>query len=218
MSLANPPGRHPDRLTDRQRAILDYVATAVAERGYPPSMREIGQAVGLSSTSSVAHQLGALERKGLLLRDPHIPRAYRVRGKAGYEPPTRESEDTGLVDVPVVGRISAGRPVLAEQDTEDVFTLPRRLTGTGDVFMLRVVGHSMTGAAICDGDWAVVRSQPTADPGDIVAAMIDGEATVKRLRREGNRSWLMPHNSGFEPIPADRATILGKVVTVLRRL
>nr|WP_263107794.1 transcriptional repressor LexA [Kitasatospora sp. DSM 101779] len=222
-----PPGRRSgrptgaprgqDRLTDRQRAILDYVATTVAERGYPPSMREIGQAVGLSSTSSVAHQLGALERKGLLLRDPHIPRAYRVRRKDGYEPPARETEE-GLVDVPVVGRIAAGRPILAEQDADDVFTLPRRLIGTGDVFMLRVVGQSMTGAAICDGDWAVVRSQPTAQSGEIVAAMIDGEATVKRLRRDGTRTWLLPHNPDFEPIPADRATILGKVVAVLRRL
>ncbi|WP_030271620.1 transcriptional repressor LexA [Streptomyces sp. NRRL B-24484] len=228
MSNAIPPGRRsgrpagaqgePERLTDRQRAILDYVATTAARRGYPPSMREIGQAVGLSSTSSVAHQLGALERKGLLQRDPHIPRAYRVRRKDGYEPPPAREAGHGLVDVPVVGRIAAGRPILAEQDAEDVFMLPRRLTGTGDVFMLRVVGRSMTGAAICDGDWAVVRSQPTAQSGEIVAAMIDGEATVKRLRRDGDRTWLMPHTPDYEPIPADSATILGKVVAVLRRL
>ncbi|MET9182886.1 transcriptional repressor LexA [Kitasatospora aureofaciens] len=215
-----PPGIHvgPERLTTRQRAILDFVATTVNRQGYPPSMREIGQAVGLSSTSSVAHQIGVLEKRGLLARDPKTPRAYRLSGRTVSLAFPDAVPGHGEVEVPLLGSIAAGRPVLAEEDYQDVFTLPRRLTGTSECFLLQVRGDSMIEAAICDGDWVTVRRQPVAENGDIVAAMIDGEATVKQLKREDGRTWLMPRNPAYEPINGDNATLLGKVVAVLRRL
>ncbi|NYI03101.1 SOS regulatory protein LexA [Allostreptomyces psammosilenae] len=183
-------------------------------------MREIGQAVGLSSTSSVAHQLMALERKGYLRRDPHRPRAYEVRGLEPQRtaPEVDEPGRPSTSYVPVVGRIAAGGPILAEQSVEDVFPLPKQVVGEGELFLLKVVGDSMVEAAICDGDWVTVRRQPTADNGDIVAAMLDGEATVKRYRLQDGHVWLMPHNAAYEPIPGDGATVLGKVVAVLRRV
>ncbi len=148
-------------------------------------MREIGQAVGLSSTSSVAHQLMALERKGFLRRDPHRPRAYEVRGSDQTTSATTETTGKPAASyVPLVGRIAAGGPILAEESVEDVFPLPRQLVGDGELFVLKVVGDSMIEAAICDGDWVTVRRQPVAENGDIVAAMLDGEATVKRFKRE----------------------------------
>ncbi|MGB6245598.1 MULTISPECIES: transcriptional repressor LexA [Gordonia] len=209
-------------LTQRQRDVLDVIRTSVRERGYPPSIREIGEAVGLTSTSSVAHQLRTLERRGLLKRDPHRPRAVNVRD-AHRTPPADNAESAadGLPTptfVPVLGRIAAGGPILAEQAVEEVFPLPRELVGDGSLFMLRVVGESMIDAAICDGDWVVVRQQSVAENGDIVAAMIDGEATVKTFKRADGHVWLMPHNEHFEPIPGDDASILGKVVTVMRRI
>lgn len=216
-----PPGIRTDEagLTERQRRVIEVIRDSVQRRGYPPSMREIGQAVGLSSTSSVAHQLMALERKGFLRRDPHRPRAYEVRGVEVARPNTAETAGRPSTSyVPLVGRIAAGGPILAEQTVEDVFPLPRQLVGEGELFALTVRGDSMVEAAICDGDWVTVRRQPVAENGDIVAAMIDGEATVKRLKREDGRIWLMPHNSAYEPINGDNATILGKVVAVLRRL
>ena len=216
-----PPGIRTDEagLTERQRRVIEVIRDSVQRRGYPPSMREIGQAVGLSSTSSVAHQLMALERKGFLRRDPHRPRAYEVRGVEVTRPNTAETAGRPSTSyVPLVGRIAAGGPILAEQTVEDVFPLPRQLVGEGELFALTVRGDSMIEAAICDGDWVTVRRQPVAENGDIVAAMIDGEATVKRLKREDGRIWLMPHNSAYDPIPGDNATILGKVVAVLRRL
>ncbi len=216
-----PPGIRTDEagLTERQRRVIEVIRDSVQRRGYPPSMREIGQAVGLSSTSSVAHQLMALERKGFLRRDPHRPRAYEVRGVEVARPNTAETAGRPSTSyVPLVGRIAAGGPILAEQTVEDVFPLPRQLVGEGELFALTVRGDSMIEAAICDGDWVTVRRQPVAENGDIVAAMIDGEATVKRLKREDGRIWLMPHNSAYDPIPGDNATILGKVVAVLRRL
>lgn len=216
-----PPGIRTDEagLTERQRRVIDVIRDSVQRRGYPPSMREIGQAVGLSSTSSVAHQLMALERKGFLRRDPHRPRAYEVRGVEVTRPNTAEAAGRPATSyVPLVGRIAAGGPILAEQTVEDVFPLPRQLVGEGELFALTVRGDSMIEAAICDGDWVTVRRQPVAENGDIVAAMIDGEATVKRLKREDGRIWLLPHNPAYEPIPGDNATILGKVVAVLRRL
>jgi repressor LexA len=216
-----PPGIRTDEagLTERQRRVIEVIRDSVQRRGYPPSMREIGQAVGLSSTSSVAHQLMALERKGFLRRDPHRPRAYEVRGVEVARPNTAEAAGRPSTSyVPLVGRIAAGGPILAEQTVEDVFPLPRQLVGDGELFALTVRGDSMIDAAICDGDWVTVRRQPVAENGDIVAAMIDGEATVKRLKREDGRIWLMPHNPSYEPIPGDNATILGKVVAVLRRL
>ena len=200
-------------LTERQRTILEVIRSSVTNRGYPPSIREIGDAVGLTSTSSVAHQLRSLERKGYLRRDPNRPRAVDVRGSDDMPMPTITT-DVGGSDalpeptfVPVLGRIAAGGPILAEQAVEDVFPLPREL-----------VGESMIDAAICDGDWVVIRQQNVADNGDIVAAMIDGEATVKTFKRTRGQVWLMPHNPVFDPIPGNDAAILGKVVTVIRKI
>ena len=210
-------------LTERQRTILDVIRASVTTRGYPPSIREIGDAVGLTSTSSVAHQLRTLERKGYLRRDPNRPRAVDVRS-AEDMPSTAVTEVAGSdalpepTYVPVLGRIAAGGPILAEEAVEDVFPLPRVLVGEGSLFLLKVVGESMVDAAICDGDWVVVRQQNVADNGDIVAAMIDGEATVKTFKRAGGQVWLMPHNPAFDPIPGNDAAILGKVVTVIRKI
>jgi repressor LexA len=206
----------PVVLTPRQRKVLRFIRESVAKRGYPPSVREIGDAVGLKSPSSVAHQLNALERKGLLRKDPNRPRAVDIRP---MEETTEEWQNRPTPTyVPVVGRIAAGNPILAEQSVEDVFPLPKELVGEGNLFLLRVVGESMIEAAIADGDWVVVRQQPVADNGEIVAAMIDGEATVKTYRRRDGRVWLMPHNPAFNPIPGDDATILGRVVAVLRKV
>ncbi|MGA8328838.1 MAG: transcriptional repressor LexA [Mycobacterium sp.] len=211
-------------LTPRQRTILDVIRASVTSRGYPPSIREIGDAVGLTSTSSVAHQLRTLERKGYLRRDPNRPRAVDVRASDdGSRPPvlTDVAGSDALPEptyVPVLGRIAAGGPILAEEAVEDVFPLPRELVGEGALFLLKVVGESMVDAAICDGDWVVVRQQSVADNGDIVAAMIDGEATVKTFKRTGAQVWLMPHNPAFDPIPGNDAAVLGKVVTVIRKI
>ncbi len=209
-------------LTERQRTILNVIRASVTSRGYPPSIREIGDAVGLTSTSSVAHQLRTLERKGYLRRDPNRPRAVDVRGAEDVTTPLTEVAGSDALPeptfVPVLGRIAAGGPILAEEAVEDVFPLPRELVGEGTLFLLRVVGDSMVEAAICDGDWVVVRQQNVADNGDIVAAMIDGEATVKTFKRAGGQVWLMPHNPAFDPIPGNDATVLGRVVTVIRKI
>ena len=210
-------------LTERQRTILNVIRTSVSSRGYPPSIREIGDAVGLTSTSSVAHQLRTLERKGYLRRDPNRPRAVDVRGADDevVAPVTDVAGSDTLPEptfVPVLGRIAAGGPILAEEAVEDVFQLPRELVGEGTLFLLKVVGDSMIEAAICDGDWVVVRQQNVATNGDIVAAMLDGEATVKTFKRAGGQVWLMPHNPAFDPIPGNEATVLGKVVTVIRKI
>lgn len=202
-------------LTVRQQKVLAVIRDSVRRRGYPPSVREIGEAVGLKSPSSVAHQLTVLQRRGLLRKDPNKPRAVDIR----------TPEEVGELPsmpvaayVPVVGRIAAGGPILAEQAVEDVFPLPRDLVGEGTLFLLKVVGDSMIEAAITDGDWVVVRQQQVAENGDIVAAMIDGEATVKTFRRKDGHLWLIPHNSAYEPIPGDDAVILGRVVAVLRKV
>lgn len=220
----------PAGLTPRQRRVLEVIRDSVERRGYPPSMREIGAAVGLTSTSSVAHQLASLQRKGLLRRDANRPRAVEVRppghalsrpeedAGSGYDEEARRAATPTPTYVPVVGRIAAGGPVLAEQAVEDVFPLPRQLVGEGPLFLLKVAGDSMVDAAIADGDWVVVRQQPNADSGDIVAAMIDGEATVKTFKRRNGHVWLMPHNPAYAPIEGDEATILGRVTAVLRRL
>jgi repressor LexA len=214
-------------LTERQRTVLEVIRNSVTTRGYPPSIREIGDAVGLTSTSSVAHQLRTLERKGYLRRDPNRPRAVDVRMP---DDPSRQQPRTVTTDVagsdalpqptfvPVLGRIAAGGPILAEEAVEDVFPLPKELVGEGSLFLLKVVGESMIDAAICDGDWVVIRQQNVADNGDIVAAMIDGEATVKTFKRTSGQVWLMPHNPSFDPIPGNDAAILGKVVTVIRKV
>ena len=211
-------------LTPRQQAILRVIRESVEERGYPPSVREIGEGVGLTSPSSVAHQLAALERLGHLRRDPHRPRALMVADPHtfGEEPAVTAATPAGIptdsVDVPLVGRIAAGGPILAEQAVEAVYPLPRDLVGSGELFMLKVVGDSMIDAAICDGDWVVVRQQATAVNGDIVAALIDDEATVKTFKRRDGHVWLMPHNPAYAPILGDEATIMGKVVSVLRKV
>ncbi|MFV0633220.1 transcriptional repressor LexA [Demequina sp.] len=230
------PSAPADRLTDRQRMILETIRSCVESRGYPPSMREIGEAVGLNSTSSVKHQLTALETKGYLRRDPHRPRAIEVvlpgqeaaSPSPAATPPTEAAPASALPHftsarddvsmVPLVGRIAAGGPVLADQAVEDIFALPKQLTGDGELFMLKVTGDSMVDAAICDGDWVVVRRQAHADNGDIVAALLDDEATVKTFRNRDGQVWLMPHNPAYTPIDGTHASIMGKVVSVLRRV
>jgi repressor LexA len=214
------PDGPPDEtgLTPRQRKVLEVIREAVDRRGYPPSVREIGESVGLTSTSSVAHQLKTLEAKGFLRRDPNRPRAVEVLL------PGIETESGPLSShptpayVPIVGRIAAGGPILAEQAVEEIFPLPRELVGEGTLFLLRVVGESMIDAAICDGDWVVVRQQAVADNGDIVAAMLDNEATVKTYRAKDGHVWLMPSNPLYEPINGDEAVILGRVTAVLRKV
>jgi repressor LexA len=199
-------------LTAVQSRILDVIRESMQERNYAPSMREIGEAVGLSSTASVSHQLNKLELMGYLSRDPRRPRTIDLLGEDA--PAELSTADTAYV--PLVGRIAAGIPITADQNVEDVFTLPRQLVGQGDLFLLKVVGESMIDAAICDGDWVVVRQQQTADNGDIVAALIEDEATVKTFKQRDGHTWLLPRNSAFEPILGDHAVILGKVVAVLR--
>lgn len=219
------PTASPQALTPRQRKVLEVIHAAVTSRGYPPSVREIGEAAGLSSPSSVAHQLSVLEKKGYLRRDPHRPRAMEVLAPGVVEGSPRHLDETSSGDdrpepsyVPVVGRIAAGGPVLAEQAVEDVFPLPRQLVGDGTLFLLRVTGDSMLNAAICDGDWVTVRQQPVAENGEIVAAMIDGEATVKTYKLRQGQVWLEPQNPDYEPIFGQDAVILGKVVAVMRRV
>jgi repressor LexA len=209
-------------LSPRQRRILEFIRETVDRRGYPPSVREIGEAVGLVSPSSVAYQLNVLEKKGHLRKDPNRPRAYDARPSSEL---TADDDEEAVraarpapAYVPVLGRIAAGGPILAEQAIEDVFPLPREIVGEGTLFLLAVKGDSMLDAAICDGDYVVVRQQPTANNGEIVAAMLDGEATVKTFRQRDNHVWLMPHNPAYEPILGDDAAILGKVVAVIRRV
>lgn len=203
-------------LSAKQQEIVAYIATSSAQRGYPPTMREIGDAVGLASLSSVTYQLNQLEKRGAIRRNPGTSRSLEVLVDVpGIE--SGEPAPTAVATyVPVVGRIAAGIPITAEQQVEDVFALPRQLVGEGDLFLLRVAGDSMVDAAICDGDWVVVRQQRAAENGDIVAAMLDGEATVKTFRHRDGHTWLMPRNSNYEPILADTAEVLGKVVAVLR--
>jgi repressor LexA len=215
--------RRRTSLSDKQLAILDVIQRSVSGRGYPPSMREIGDAVGLASLSSVTHQLNQLELSGYLRRDPNRPRAMEVlidlpTIEGGEDAPESTVSVGDAVMVPLVGRIAAGIPITADQQIDEVFPLPRQLTGKGELFMLKVVGESMIDAAICDGDWVVVRQQKTAENGDIVAAMLDNEATVKVFRQRDGHTWLLPRNSNFEPILGDHAEVLGKVVTVLRSL
>jgi repressor LexA len=200
---------------------MEFIRGWVAQHGYPPSVREIGEAVDLVSPSSVAYQLKELEKKGLLRRDPNRPRAVDVRTPSDVTADDDEAVRAARpapAYVPLVGRIAAGGPILAEQSIDDVFPLPRELVGEGTLFLLRVKGDSMIEAAICDGDWVVVRQQPEAENGDIVAAMLDGEATVKTFRRREDHVFLMPANPAFDPIQGDDATILGRVVTVMRRI
>ena len=232
-----PDRPDPDHvLTWRQRKVLQVIRDSVQQRGYPPSMREIGEAVGLASTSSVAYQLAILQRKGYLHRDAGRPRTVEVRlpghpavrpepGR-GPAPPEAEAADIPGFDipsqaaayVPLLGQIPAGGPIVAEQAVEDVFPLPRQLVGEGALFLLKMTGDSMTDAAITDGDWVVILQQQDVKDGEIVAAMLDGEATVKTCKRSDGHTWLVPHNPAYTPILGDEAAILGRVVAVLRRV
>jgi len=202
-------------LTPRQLKILQVIKSAVEDQGYPPSMREIGEKAGLSSTASVTYQLQILEEKGWIRRDASRGRAIEITlpGQDGEAAP---QDKTRLI--PLVGRIAAGNPILAEQEVEEVLPLPESIVGKGDLFLLQVKGDSMIDAAICDGDYVVIRSQKNCEKGEIVAAMIDGEATVKTWSKKDGHFWLLPANDDYAPIPADNAEILGKVTAVLRSL
>ena len=228
------PDGPPDAtgLTPRQQRILNVIRDSLENRGYPPSMREIGDLVGLTSSSSVSHQLKVLEQKGFMKRDPNRPRAIEVflpevmAARRSISAADETSYDeTGIGDampvanyVPLVGRIAAGGPILAEERVEDIFPLPKQLVGDGTLFLLEVSGDSMVDAAICDGDYVVIRQQPTANNGEFVAAMIDGEATVKTFQKKEGQVWLLPHNDAYDPIDGNNATILGIVTAVLRRV
>lgn len=205
-------------LTEKRRQILEFIADQIRSRGYPPSVREIGEAVGLTSSSTVHTHLQVLQRQGYLRRDPTKPRAIAV----SFEPASGAAIPLRPVThVPLLGDVAAGTGVLAQENVEEMLPLPEDLTGTGELFMLRVRGESMIDAGILDGDYVVVRRQPDADAGDIVVAGLPGgDATVKTLRRRRGRVVLVPSNEAYEVIdlPADEVVIYGKVVTVLRRL
>lgn len=219
-------------LTDRQRRVLDAIRAYVAQCGFAPSFREIGKVAGLKSTSSVKHQLQVLEDKGFIRMNANKGRALELvedeieslpsHTTATILPFPQPEQSTASIlesrDVPLVGRIAAGAPITADQHVDDIMRLPERLTGAGNLFMLEVHGDSMVDAAICDGDFVVVREQKTALNGDIVAALLDDEATVKTFRNDNGHIWLMPHNPAYSPIDGTHAEIMGKVVTVLRKL
>jgi repressor LexA len=233
-SVSELPDAAPDStgLTPRQQRILNVLRDAIEKRGYPPSIREIGELVGLTSSSSVAHQLRVLEQKGFIKRDPNRPRALEVfipelmaARRALANADDSDFDTTGIGDampqatmVPMLGRIAAGGPILAEERVEEIFPLPKTLVGDGTLFLLEVSGDSMVDAAICHGDYVVVRQQPNAENGEVVAAMLDGEATVKTLQKKDGQVWLLPHNDAYDPIDGTYATILGKVTAVLRRM
>ncbi|MCT1451311.1 transcriptional repressor LexA [Corynebacterium sp. p3-SID1145] len=211
-------------LTERQRRILEVIQDAVVLRGYPPSIREIGDAAGLQSTSSVAYQLKELEKKGFLRRDPNKPRAVDLRhlpesGSRKNRKASPTPEDAAAPRyIPLLGQIAAGNPILAEENVSEYFPLPEELVGDGDLYLLQVVGESMRDAGILDGDWVAVRTQPVAEEGQFVAALIDGEATVKEFHKDSSGVWLLPHNDAFAPIKGDDAEIMGLVVSVFRKL
>ena len=205
-------------LSPKRKQILDCISEAIRERGYPPSVREIGETVGLTSSSTVHAHLAVLQREGYLRRDPTKPRAIEVR----YDPSSKVVMDSRpLRHVPLVGDVAAGTGMLAQENVEELYPLPEDFTGTGSLFMLRVTGDSMIDAGIMDGDFVVVRQQPEADAGDIVVAGIpDGEATVKRFSTRDGSVVLTPANPRLEPMvfDPDQVTVYGKVVTVMRRL
>lgn len=231
-----PPSTKRPPLSPRQSAILKVLHTALETHGYPPSVREIAQAAGLSSSSTVKHHLDKLETNGYIRRMPGLPRALElIDSPFSDKPPTdavsslentpqqvfipiSQVSDSPTTDIPLVGKIAAGIPITAEQVVDDIFTLPQRFTGKGELFVLEVAGDSMIEAAICDGDYVVIRKQNTATEGEIVAAMLDGEATVKVFSRKDGNVWLLPRNENYAPIPGNNSTILGKVVTIIRPL
>ncbi len=205
-------------LSGKRQQILDYIAEQLRAQGYPPSVREIGEAVGLNSSATVHTHLAVLQREGYLVRDPTKPRAIQVR----YDPSSKAAMVSSPVrHVPLLGDVAAGTGVLAHENVEELLPLPEQFTGTGSTFMLRVRGESMIDAGIFDGDFVVVRQQPDAEAGDVVVAGIpDDEATVKTFGRRGDRVVLTPANPAFSPMEfdPDEVTIYGKVVTVLRKL
>ena len=206
-----PEGEPRDSgLTSRQELILNVIKEAIATQGYPPSMREIGAAAGLASSASVSYQIDALIEKGFIRKDATKGRAFEIVEQEDAIKPEK------TVNIPLVGRIAAGGPITAEQHVEEVYPLPQSLVGKGELFLLKVVGDSMIDLAICDGDFVVIRSQKSAEKGEIVAAMIDGEATVKTLSKKDGHIWLLPANDNYAPIDGDNAEILGKVTAVLR--
>lgn len=214
--------RGSSSLTDIQASILQVILKSKASRGIVPSMREIAELVGLNSVASVAYQLDNLEEKGYIRRQENLSRNTEVLitpegwDEEGSVENSTPMEATALV--PLVGQIAAGIPITADQNVDGYYPLPRNLVGSGELFMLKVKGESMQDAAICDGDWVVVRKQNVVENGDIVAAELDGEATVKTFKQRDGKVWLLPRNSAFEPIDGTHATIMGKVVTVLRKL
>lgn len=202
------------QLTERQREVLEFIKRQVREKGYPPSVREIGDAVGLRSSSTVHGHLRRLESKGYIRRDPTKPRAIEILDDQGE----MDLIMRDLVAVPVVGDVTAGQPILAVENVEDYFPLPRDFVSDETTFMLRIKGDSMIEAGILDGDYVVVRQQPNAINGDIVVALLEDEATVKRFYRESDYVRLQPENPVYDPIITTDAQILGKVIGVLRRL
>lgn len=233
MSHSDSLGPDDRDLTPRRLRIVQFIAESVRRNGYSPSLREIGEAVGLASTSSVSYQLSKLKAQGRVVREPGRPRTTKLRPqrdrvthRQDVPGPVQSASAGGeaLAEVPFVGRIAAGKPTTATELPDDAISLPRLLVGHGDLMMLTVAGDSMTGAAIADGDWVVVRRQKDAENGEIVAAELDSdtadgtEATVKTYRKRDGHAWLIPHNPAFTPIPGDNAKIIGKVVAVLRRV
>jgi len=204
------PAVDPNGLTQRQQLILKVIKDAVDKQGFPPSMREIGVAAGLASPASVKYQLEELTKKGFIKRKATNARSLEVSTPDDQMAPSKGTT------IPLLGTIAAGTPILAQQEVEDRFTLPEEFVGQGELFMLKVKGDSMIDLAICDGDFVVIRAQQTAEKGEIVAAMIDGEATVKTFSQKGGHIWLLPANDNYAPIPGDEAAILGKVTAVLR--
>jgi len=202
-------------LTDRQRQVLDFIKAEIRRKGYPPTVRDIGEAVGLSSSSTVHSHLAALEAKGLIKRDPSKPRALEV---FEHDEAPRRAELAGIVELPVIGAVAAGSPTLATENIEQTIALPTEIAREDSTFVLRVKGDSMIEAGIMDGDFVVVHQQPTAVNGDIVVAMLEDEATVKTFYREADRIRLQPQNPTMDPIYTRDVTILGKVVAVFRRM
>ncbi len=201
-----------DDLTPRQMQILEFIRREVKTRNYPPSVREIGEAVGLSSSSTVHTHLAKLESKGYIRRDPTKPRAIELLDDTLPDMFLPE-----IVPVPVVGQVTAGEPILAEENIEEYFPLPKEMVRQDTVFMLRIRGDSMVNAGIMDGDYAIVRQQPSAQNGEIVVALLEEEATVKRFYREKDHVRLQPENDGYEPIITSGVTVIGKVIGVFRR-
>jgi repressor LexA len=213
--------RNGGALSPVQARILEFVIRYRDQHGYTPTMREIAEDAGLKAVSSVKYQLDQLDEAGYISTKDGLARGIQILMEP--EGLVRTESDSPLsfgdaAHIPLVGRIAAGAPILAEQNIDEMMPVPRSLVGKGDLFMLEIKGDSMIDAAICDGDFIVVRTQKTAENGDIVAAMLDGEATCKVFRQRDGHTWLLPRNSAYEPIPADDCEILGKVVTVLRKL